>query len=105
MKVVDTVAFAEEHGLSVEEATLILSRRARAAQEPQGGRVAQARATLLAAQKRVGVHPVSVEGSDLKKEYDPDADVGKREFYGKGGSENTPQKTGRHVADDWEDPP
>jgi len=96
--------FAEVHGLTVEEAQVILAIRSQsvATTEPES-RVSRARLALMSAQKRVGVHPVEVDGSDLKKGYDPDADVGKAEFYRKqcGVTFDPPVRT----SEGWEDPP
>lgn len=76
--------FAEAHGLSLEEAEFVISRRRALAEvEESGGRVGLARQALLAVQKRVGVHPVSVEEGGVKQTHDPDAEVGLRNFYGK----------------------
>lgn len=81
--------FAAEHGLSVEEATLILSRRQAARAEAEaGGRVGLAKTILSQAQKKVGVHPVKVAGDSVEKRYDPDADVGLSRFYKKGNFRN-----------------
>ncbi len=75
--------FATEHGLSIEEATLILSVRARWGKSDPVDRLGRAKAALQAAQKRVGVHPV-VEGYDeLVSAHDPEAEVGLRRFYSK----------------------
>ena len=65
--------FAESTGLSLEEATYILARRAVKA-EPVNARVERARSILAATQKRVGVHPVVVEGEEVVSVHDPDAD-------------------------------
>ncbi len=76
--------FATEHGLSIEEATLILSVRARGVKTDPADKLAKAKAALAAAQKRVGVHPV-VEGYDeLLRAHDPAAEVGLERFYSKG---------------------
>jgi predicted nucleotidyltransferase len=95
--------FADAHGLTLEEAEVILARRQKLARVLEEGesRADRARAALLAAQKKVGVHPVSVDGSNLTQGYDPDADVGKVEFYRK--KEGVPFDPPRK--DDWEDPP
>ena len=75
--------FATEHGLSIEEATLILAVRQRGVKTDPADRLGKAKAALEAAQKRTGVHPV-VEGYDeLVATYDPEAEVGLRRFYGK----------------------
>lgn len=72
--------FADAHGLSLEEATLILQRRAAAA-APSDSRVDRARSILALAQKRVGVQPVAVEGEALAVTHDPEAERGLVEFY------------------------
>jgi|SRR6478735_2556435 len=66
--------FAEAHGLSVEEAEYILSRRAVKA-VPPGGRAALARKVLEQAQAKVGVAPVVVTPAGLEKSelLDPEA--------------------------------
>lgn len=80
--------FAEQTGLSLEEARLILARRAAAEQPPPGSRQTLARLALEKAQKKVGVHPVVVEGGWIEKEHDPEAEEGFLSFYAnKGGSE------------------
>lgn len=97
--------FAAQTGLSVEEATLILNRRSRAeAETAAGGRVEIARIALSKAQKKVGVHPVSANGEELEKVYDPDADVAVRNFYEKhtAGGQVPPAKP---IDGDWEEPP
>lgn len=82
--------FAESHGLSLEEATYILSRRRQLAEVSLGaeGRLERARLALSKAQKKVGVAPV-VEGyaDDLVKVEDPEAEMGLETFYAsKGGN-------------------
>lgn len=72
--------FAEAHGLSVEEATYILSRR-KALAEPSSARVERARSILASVQKRVGVHPVVVQGEEAVSVHDPDAEEGLGRFY------------------------
>ena len=109
--------FADAHGLSLEEAHLILEKRNRPAPDPNSSlstdiddisrtmdRLSRARQSLAKAQKKVGVQPVSAEGEELVQGYDPDADVGVREFYKtktQGGSDFTPPR----VEGDWEEPP
>ena len=93
--------FADAHGLSLEEAHLILEKRNRPAPDPNS-RLALAKAKLEAAQKKVGVQPVSAEGEELVQGYDPDADVGRETFYKTKGevSADPPKRFG-----DWEEPP
>jgi hypothetical protein len=72
--------FADEHGLSLDEALLILEKRKRKNLSP-ADRLSKARAALEAAQKKTGVHPV-VEGYDeLVRANDPEADIGLERFY------------------------
>jgi arsenate reductase-like glutaredoxin family protein len=96
--------FADAHGLTLDEAEVVLARRLKLSRALEDGeaRADRARAALLAAQKKVGVHPVTVDGSNLTQGYDPDADVGKVEFYRKvdGVTFDPPRR-----ADEWEDPP
>lgn len=68
-------------GLSQEEATLILARRAAAEQAPPGSKLTLARMAMEKAQKKVGVHPVVVEGGWIEKEHDPEAEEGFLKFY------------------------
>ena len=93
--------FAATHGLSLEEAQLILEKRNRPTPDPNS-RLALAKAKLEAAQKKVGVQPVSAEGEELVQGYDPDADVGREKFYSNKGqvSADPPKRFG-----DWEEPP
>jgi hypothetical protein len=65
--------FAKSTGLTLEEATYILARRAEKA-EPVNARVERARSILAATQKRVGVHPVVVADGEVVSVHDPDAD-------------------------------
>lgn len=95
-----TQEFAEAHGLTLEEAQLILARR----QPPLSlnSRLEKAREALERSQKKVGVHPVEVTGVELTHGYDPDADVGKREFYeeqAQGGSVSTPWR----IVGEWDE--
>lgn len=83
--------FAEEHGLTLEEAKLILARRSLPT-PPPGSRLTLALRALADAQKKVGVHPVVVEGGWIEKEHDPEAEEGFLTFYAnKGGSSETPR--------------
>jgi hypothetical protein len=110
--------FAEAHALTLEEAELVLAKRNQPPPptKPLAGslgqdlvevgqtvdRLMRARLKLAAAQKRVGVQPVVVEGSELTQVYDPDADVGKARFYEKKVpvESDPPKRFG-----DWEEPP
>jgi hypothetical protein len=95
--------FAEAHGLSLEEAEFVLSRRRVLADtEKAGGRLGQAKGILAATQKRVGVHPVSVEGDEVRVIRDPDADVGVSEFYAE--QEGVVFDPPLRTTDDWEEP-
>lgn len=101
--------FADAHGLTLEEAHLILEKRNRPAADPNS-RLALAREALEKTQKRVGVQPVSAEGEELVQVYDPDADVGVKTFYEKQGpQESTWAQFGRGGQKpnpgDWEEPP
>ena len=93
--------FADAHSLTLDEALLIIAKRTQPTPDPNS-RLALARAKLEATQKRVGVQPVSAEGDELVKGYDPDADVGKVRFYEKMGrvDSDPPKRFG-----DWEEPP
>lgn len=110
--------FADAHGLSMEEAQLILEKRNRPTPDPNS-RLALAKAVNAKALKKVGVQPVSAEGDELVQGYDPDADVGVREFYKTKGP-NWPNPDAGHGAGDgfpgsdyqeterfgdWEEPP
>ncbi len=95
--------FAALHGLSLEEAELILSRR-RVTEAPAAtNRLDAARATLLAAQKRVGVHPV-VAGEGIETVYDPDADVGVQRFFEKAKPRTPVNRPVVSVEDESQDP-
>lgn len=75
--------FADAHGLSLDEAELILAKRNQPHPATKPSRLSKGAEILAKAQKRVGVDPVVVEGDSLGKVYDPDADVGLRQFYEK----------------------
>ncbi len=92
--------FAEAHGLSLEEASYILSRRAALA-ETGDAKLDRARSILALSQKKVGVHPVTLTSEGLETVYDPDADVGRGRFYEK--KDSPAQEAARVV--DWEEPP
>ncbi len=61
----DAAKFAEDHGLSLEEATLILTRRS--APKTVLGRLAKALGVLQNAEAKVGVASVTLEGAELVK--------------------------------------
>jgi hypothetical protein len=63
--VTDVAKFADEHGLSLDEATLILTRRSKPV--TVGGRLAKALAVLQQAHAKVGAAPVALEGGELVK--------------------------------------
>ncbi len=88
-------------GLSLEEAQLILARREAAANAPtQSQKLTRAMEALAKAQKRVGVHPVVVEGGWIEKEHDPEAEEGFLSFYankGAGAPERPKRKLNRPV--------
>lgn len=112
--------FADAHGLTLEEAEMVLARRVagvgattimvggdevmgRPVRGPApSSRLAKAREALEKTQKRVGVQPVQADGEELVQVYDPDADVGKVKFYEKQGrvESDPPKRFG-----DWEEPP
>ena len=71
-----------EAGLTLEEATLILARRA-VPKPTAGSKLTQALKALADAQKKVGVHPVVVEGGWIEKAHDPEAEEGFLSFYAK----------------------
>ena len=106
--------FADAHGLSLDEAEVILARRARSANPrilaASTEKLRRALDALEAAQKKVGVHPVAVAEDGLAKEFDPEADQNLTSFYAKkGGSEETlrPKRTFRQpqaVEDMSQDP-
>ncbi len=85
--------FAALHGLSLEEAELILSRRARSsATLPQSTeRLKRALDALERAQKKVGVHPVVVQGEQAVKTFDEEAERNLDEFYSSKGGVKTTQ--------------
>lgn len=84
--------FAAQTGLTLDEATLILARRALPT-PPPGSRLTMAIRALVEAQKKTGVHPVVVEGGWIEKEHDPEAEEGFLTFYAnKGGSETARPK-------------
>lgn len=95
--------FAEEHGLTVDEARLILQRRAMA---PKLGasRLQKAMETLAAAQKKVGVHPVVEAFDEVVKTHDPDAERGLETFYASKGGSGQLRKPVVAAEDESQDP-
>lgn len=75
--------FAAAHGLSLEEAQLILARRARSsgALPDSTERLKRALDALEAAQKKVGVHPVVVKGSEAVKLFDEETERNLYTYY------------------------
>ncbi len=94
--------FANAHGLSLEEAQLILEKRNRPSMDPNS-RLARARAKLEAAHKKVGAAEVSVEGDEVVKG-DFSSENLERFYSTKGGADSThPQM--KSDPDAWEEPP
>lgn len=94
--------FASLHGLAVDEAELILSRRARQVSPTKLSasteKLKRALDVLEKAQKKVGVHPVVVQGSEMAKSFDEETQKNLDLFYAsKGGSESAlrPKRTFR----------
>jgi hypothetical protein len=77
--------FAALHGLTVEEAQLILTRRSLPKPSP-GGRLAQAMKALTEAVRKTGVAPVRIEGGVLEKSELLDPEALERFYASKGGS-------------------
>lgn len=99
--------FAALHGLSLEEAELILARRAQKANPGALGRLAVAMKVLFAAQKKVGVHPVAVQGEKAVKTFDEEAERNLDEFYNRKGGLRGPtqqRKLEQAVEDMSQDP-
>ena len=105
--------FADAHGLSLEEAHLILEKRNRPALDPNSSlstdiddisrtmdRLSRARQSLAKAQKKVGARPVQVDEDGIVQGPVPEEDLEK--FYGNKGqvSADPPKRFG-----DWEEPP
>lgn len=109
----EVTAFAISHGLTEEEAAYILARRKNVGQ-PSGSRLSRAMEALQKAQKKVGVHPVAVEGGRVRKSFDEEAEENLDRFYKKkrhDGSDVLPLEEAirseletRRV-EDWEEPP
>ena len=91
--------FADAHGLSLEEAHLILEKRNRPAPDPNS-RLAKARAVSEAANRKVGARPVLVNEDGIVQGPVPEEDLEK--FYANKGqvSADSPKRFG-----DWEEPP
>lgn len=107
--------FAEDHGLSLEEAQLILEKRNRQATveflhsqgapgfdlEARVNRLKLAQEALRVAQRKAGVHPVAVAGSEVTRGYDEEADGNLERFYSTKGSQPlTPKKPLAVAAED-----
>ncbi len=79
--------FADAHGLSLDEAEVILARRARASSPTKLSasteKLKRALDALEAAQKKVGVHPVAVRDGELEKGFDESAEDNLTTFYAK----------------------
>ncbi len=77
--------FADAHGLSLDEAEVILARRARASSPTKLSasteKLRRALDALEAAQKKVGVHPVVVQDGSLAKGFDQVAAENLDRFY------------------------
>jgi hypothetical protein len=105
-------AYAEKHRLKRNAAVLraldaVLDARKAAACETAASpsavppaKLALGKAVLSGAQKYAGVHPVALEGDELSKIHDPDAERGLSEFYGKKDS-----PVAKSEPEGWEDPP
>jgi hypothetical protein len=100
--VTEAEEFASLHGLSVDEAELILSRRARQVSPTKLSdsteKLKRALDVLEKAQKKVGVHPVIVQDGEVAKSFDRETQKNLDLFYAsKGGSESTlrPKRTSR----------
>lgn len=107
MSDLEITAFAISHGLTEEEAAYILARRKNIGQPP-GSRLSRAMEALQKAQKKVGVHPVSVEGGQVQKSFDEEAQANLERFYGQKGSplvETIQGELERRRVEDWEEPP
>lgn len=91
--------FAEAHGLSLEEAELILAKRRAPAPDPNS-RLARARQALSSGERRVGARSVSTHGDEVVEVIPPDTSV---PFLKKqnGVTFDPPLRT----SEGWEDPP
>ena len=94
--------FADAHGLSLEEAQLILEKRNRPALSPNS-RLALAKARLEAAHKKVGAAEVSVDGDEVVKG-DFSSESLERFYSTKGGADSTHPRV-KPDTDAWEEPP
>lgn len=82
MTAAEVQQFADVHGLSTEEAEVVLRLRDRKPLTfPMGDRLGKAKAVLEQAQRKVGVHPVAEVYDELVKTHDPEAEVGEVQFY------------------------
>jgi hypothetical protein len=84
--------FAASHGLSLEEAELILARRIQKENPGALGRLAVAMKALVAAQKKVGVHPVVATGDGVAKSFDEEAERNLSDFYASKGGQERPHR-------------
>jgi len=91
--------FAQAHGLSLDEAELILAKRRAPATDPNS-RLARARAALEASLRRTGARSVETQGDKVVEVVPPDTSV---EFMKKPGGVtfDPPLRT----SEGWEDPP
>ncbi len=92
--------FAALHGLSLEEAEIILTRRARssATLHQSTERLRLALDALERAQKKVGVHPVVAQGGEVVKTFDEEAEANLEKYYApKGGQERPCRKVRQPV--------
>ncbi len=92
--------FADAHGLSLDEAEVILARRARASSPTKLSasteKLKRALDALEAAQKKVGVHPVVVQGGEVAKSFDEEAERNLDRFYASKGCQERPMAK-RHM--------
>lgn len=90
--------FADAHGLSLDEAEVILARRARASSPTKLSpeKLQRAMAALMTAQKKVGVHPVVVQDGEVAKAYDEEAKRNLDRFYASKGCQERPMAK-RHM--------
>jgi hypothetical protein len=97
--VTSVIEFAEAHGLTVEEAELVLAKR-RVPASDSNSRLARARQALTLGERRTGARSVSTQGDEVVEVVPPDTSV---EFMKKpsGVTFDPPLRT----TDDWEEPP
>lgn len=101
----EVTAFAISHGLTEEEASYILARRKNVGQ-PAGSRLSRAMEALQKAQKKVGVHPVAVEGGQVQKSFDEEAQKNLEQFYSRKSEHKFREEVmGTWDKGDWEEPP